>query len=112
MLGVVSSRGDSTNKYHGHSRRVCFSPVSGRVFVHFPGESRGMVARALPALTEGSADAERPEAHAFMSVTALGGVSFGRRFSTGGRTEWSEQLPPEFLRLGLDNFASLAFQTD
>jgi len=99
---------------------VCFSPLSGRVFVKFP-TGEGLVAQGLPDLTA-AADATEVESlalgcvEAFMFVNTSGSISFGRRHSAGGKkgnVEWSGELPREFLPpLSVEKYASLTFQID
>jgi len=93
----------------------CFSPVSGRIFIRFP-TGEGMWAQALPDIFEVSEVTEVEGIEAFMQVSASGGISFGRRSTSGGEqgnVEWSGELPPEFLPpLSLEKHASLTFQVD
>jgi len=99
---------------------VCFSPISGRVFIRFPGGA-GMVALGLPDFIAG-ADATEVASlgmegiEAFMFVSTSGSIFFGRRRTAGsdrGNVEWCGELPPEFFpRLSLKNYASLTFQVD
>jgi len=104
----------------GKVTTVCFSPVTGRVFVRFPAGSEGMAAQGLPALgmATDSAEADVQELEgieAFMLVSAAGGISFGRRCISGGKmgnVEWSGELSPEFLPLSDEIYASLTFQVD
>lgn len=104
----------------GRVTTVCFSPVTGRVFVRFPAGSDGLAAQGLPAL---NAVADSMEAElqglegieAFMLVSAAGSIMFGRRCIAGGQaneTEWTGKLEPEFLPLSDEIYASLTFQID
>lgn len=99
---------------------VCFSPMSGRIFVRFP-TGEGIVAQGLSDL---SAAANATEVvsqeigiiEAFMFVSGSGGVSFGRRrIAVGekGDMEWSGEVPREFLPpSSVEKYASLTFQVD
>jgi len=104
----------------GQVFKVCFSPVSGRVFYRFPA-GEGMVAAGLPDLTAAVAGTkvaalEMDGVEAFMFVSTWGGISFGRRHVAGGKkgnVEWCGELPPEFLpTLSEEKYASLTFQVD
>jgi len=98
----------------GYVFTVCFSPVSGRVFIRFP-TGEGMVAQVLSDFIAG---AENGAIEAFMFVSTSCGISFGRRRTAGGekgKVEWSRelQLCQEFLApLSVEKYASLTFQVD
>jgi len=101
---------------------VCFSPVSGRVFIRFP-TGEGMEAQGLSDLIAGAdatevAPLERGPIEAFMFVSTSCGISFGRRRTAGGEkgiVEWSGELElyQEFLApVSVEKYASLTFQVD
>jgi len=117
LLGV-----DFLGSWNGQGQvfTVCFSPVSGRVFLRFP-DGEGLVAMGLPDLTAAAgttelASLEMGSIEAFMFMSTLGGISFGRRRAAGGKKcnmEWCGELPPEFLpTLSEEKYASLTFQVD
>mmetsp|Transcript_109497 Transcript_109497/g.212022 ORF Transcript_109497/g.212022 Transcript_109497/m.212022 type:complete len:322 (+) Transcript_109497:121-1086(+) len=96
---------------------VCFSPMSGRVFVRFPA-GEGLVAHPLPDLVAAAcgSEVELDAVEAFMFVSTSGNLSFGRRQTArgqNGHVEWSGELPQEFLPpLAVEKNASLTFQID
>jgi len=99
---------------------VCFSPISGRVFIRLPGGA-SMVALGLPDFMAGAdatevASLEMGGIEAFMFVSTSVGILFGRRRTDGsnkGNVEWCGELPAEFFpRLSLKKYASLTFQID
>jgi len=103
----------------GKVTTVCFSPVTGRIFVRFATGSEGMAAQALPILgmaRDPEIEIQEPEeVEAFMLVSATGNISFARRCIIGdkkGEVEWSGVLSPEFLPLSDELYASLTFQID
>jgi len=93
---------------------VYFAPVSGRVFVKYPGAPEGLVSQPMPSLEVSSAaGTELEEVEAFMLVSASGCVSFGRRCGADGPVEWSGELPHEFFSAYVEErYASLTFQID
>jgi len=103
-----------------HVFTICFSPISGRVFIRFPCGA-GMVALGLPDFIAAAdatevASLEMGGIDAFMFVSTSGSIFFGRRRTAGsnkGNVEWCGELPPEFFpRLSLKKYASLTFQVD
>jgi len=104
---------------HGQEQvfTVCFSPMSGRVFVRFPA-GEGLVAHPLPDLVAAAcgSEVELDAVEAFMFVSTSGNLSFGRRQTArgqNGHVEWSGELPQEFLPpLAVEKNASLTFQID
>lgn len=100
---------------------VCFSPISGRIFLRFPVCDEGMAAQALSELTvaDDATQDEPPETEsieAFLFVSRSGSISFGRRCTSGGTqrsVEWSGVLPTEVLpSLSTEKYAALTFQVD
>lgn len=101
---------------------VCFSPVSGRVFIRLPA-GEGMVAQALPdLLAAADATGVAPvqmggSIEAFMFVSTSCGISFGRRRvakdGKKGNVCWSREFHQEFSApQWVDKYASLTFQVD
>lgn len=78
---------------------VYFSPVSGRALVTIPEALLTIPVLAAQAMQPLSSQGEGtgPAAvEAFLSVSASGSLSFGRRSSGSGEVEWSGELPPGF----------------
>jgi len=101
FVSVVNGQGMSTSVY--------FAPVSGRVFVNFPAEPDGLVAEAMPGLSSSLV----AEVEAFLSVSASGCMSFGRRCDGRGPVEWCGEVPAEFLPArSAERYPSLVFQVD
>jgi hypothetical protein len=69
-----------------------FCPFCGGVFVRFPGETHGLVAKPMPALQAAPEEADPHAVEAFVFVSAAGGISFGRRRSAGDSIEWSGEM--------------------
>jgi len=99
---------------------VCFSPMSGMVFVRFPG-GEGLAAQGLPDLIAAAdatevASLEMGSIEAFMFVSTSGSMSFGRRRIAGGERgdmEWTGEVPADFLPPSpIKKYASLTFQVD
>jgi len=104
-----------TNESIGRAIRVCFSPSTGRCFImKYPTESIVMVAQVMSALEDGEDHGElSQELEAWLRVTAAGGISFHRRYKTGGAVEQSGELPRSALPAwATDYCASISFLID
>lgn len=108
MLGI-----ELTGIDESHRQWSYFCPISGKVFVRFPGQQEGMVAQAMPALDAASIHDDPQDVQAFVLVDDSGCISFGRRWILRDSIEWSGEIrsccqPPQTA----EYCASLTFQVD